>query len=66
MNSLLTPKEVQKLLKCSPAWIYKAASNGLLPSVRIPCPGLGTKKKELVRFKQEDIFDFVEKYYRKS
>lgn len=64
---LLTPAEVKKMLKCSLPWIYKAASTGVLPCVRIPCPGVGEKrKKNLVRFKKEDVFDFIEKYYRKK
>ena len=61
---LLTPKEVQKLLKCSQAWVYKASANGLLPCVRIPCPGLGTQKKEMVRFKKEDVWAFIERHYQ--
>ncbi|MGA2938696.1 MAG: helix-turn-helix domain-containing protein [Syntrophobacteraceae bacterium] len=63
---LLTPAEVKKMLKCSLPWIYKAASTGVLPCVRIPCPGIGEKrKKDMVRFKQEDIFVFIENHYRK-
>jgi len=64
MDELLTPKEVQRLLKCSLAWVYKASTNGVLPCVRIPCRGLGTKKQELVRFKKADIFDFIEGHYQ--
>ena len=63
---LLTPTEVKKILKCSLPWIYKAASTGVLPCVRIPCPEVEEKrKKDMVRFKQEDIFAFIEKHYRK-
>ncbi len=65
-QGLLTSKEVQKLLNCSSAWVYKASATGLLPCVRIPCPGLGTQKKELVRFKRQDVFDFIEAHYTKA
>jgi putative transposase len=65
VNSLFTPKEVQKLLKCSLPWIYKVSSNGMLPCVRISCPGLGARKKEMVRFKQQDVWDFIERHYRR-
>jgi len=60
---LLKPQEVKKLLKCSLPWVYKAADRGLLPCVRIPCPGEGERLKTMVRFKRNDIFDFIEKHY---
>lgn len=65
MDELLTPKDVKRLFRCSLPWIYKASATGLLPSIRIPCPGLGARKKELVRFKKEDVFVFLESHYRK-
>jgi hypothetical protein len=65
METLLTPKDVQKMLRCSLPWVYKAANKGLLPSIRIPCPGEGTKKRrDMIRFKSEDILNFVERYYK--
>lgn len=63
---LLTPAEVKKLLKCSLPWVYKAASTGVLPCIRIPCPGVGKRRKDMVRFKRDDVFAFVEKHYRKN
>jgi hypothetical protein len=67
MESLLTPKDVKLLLKCSLPWVYKAASAGLLPCVRIPCLGLGEKrKKDLVRFREQDLRSFIEKYYHRD
>jgi len=44
IEPLLDAKEVKRLLKCSLPWVHKAATQGLLPCVRIPCPGKGTRK----------------------
>ena len=67
IEALLDAKEVKRLLKCSLPWVYKAAAQGLLPCVRIPCPGKGTRKpKTMLRFKREDILAFIEKYYHGS
>ena len=62
---LLTPKQVARILKCSEAWVYKASASRLLPSVCIPCAGIGTRKKNMVRFEIEAVRDFV-KVHRKS
>ncbi|MGD0401298.1 MAG: helix-turn-helix domain-containing protein [Syntrophobacteraceae bacterium] len=64
MDELFNVKDVAKLFKCSQAYVYKLSDTGLLASIRIPCAGLGTQKKELVRFRPEDVFDFVERHYR--
>ena len=64
IEPLLTAQEVKRLLKCSLPWIYKASAQGLLPSIKIPCPGEGKKRsKVMVRFKREDVFQFIEKYF---
>ena len=64
IEPLLDAKEVKKLLRCSLPWIYKAADRGLIPCVRIPCPGAGRQKeRNMVRFKKEDVFHFIEKHY---
>ena len=64
MEELLDAKEVKKILKCSLALVYKMADTGELPCVRRVCPGVGNKKRRtMVRFKQPDIFDFIEKHY---
>ena len=66
-EALLDAKEVKRLLKCSLPWVYKAAAQGLLPCVRIPCPGKGARKpKTMLRFKREDILAFIEQYYHGS
>jgi len=62
---LLTPKEIQRMLKVSLAMVYKWADRGQIPCVRIPCPGKGTAKpRNTVRFKIEDVLDFVERHYQ--
>jgi len=64
IEPLLDAKEVKKLLRCSLPWIYKAANRGLIPCIKIPCPGNGSQReKTMVRFKREDIFRFIEKHY---
>jgi len=63
-QDILTPKDVAKLLRCSPAWTYKASSMGILPSIRIPCPGKGKKRmRNMVRFRKTDVLEFLEKHY---
>lgn len=64
LNELLNSQDVARLLKCSVPLIYKMAEQGRLSCVRIPCPGLGTRKKELVRFKHEDVIQFIEMHYK--
>jgi predicted DNA-binding transcriptional regulator AlpA len=67
MNTLLTPKDVQKMLKCSLPLIYKMAQRGQLPCVRWGCPGEGEEKpRTMVRFRQNDVMEFIEKHYRKN
>lgn len=66
MNSgeqLLTAKDIRRLLKCSLALVYKLAEQGRLPCVRIPCPGNGSRKKTLVRFKPSDVQEFIQAHY---
>lgn len=57
---LITPAEAAKLLNVSRPLIYKMGQDGRLPCVRIPCPG---SKKTIVRFKAEDVEDFIQRYY---
>lgn len=67
IEPLLDAKEVKRLLKCSLPWVYKAAAQGLLPCVRIPCPGEGTKKpRTLVRFKRDDVCALIETHYENN
>jgi predicted DNA-binding transcriptional regulator AlpA len=60
---LLKPKAVAKMLGMSVPWVYKAAKRRILPCVEYP--GMGENGSEPVRFKKEDVIQFVEKHYRK-
>jgi hypothetical protein len=57
-------KDVQKTLKCSLPYVYKLVERGQIPCVRWECPGDGQEKpRTMLRFKQSDILDFIEKHY---
>ena len=65
MNDLITAQEVKKMLKCSLPLVYKMADRGQLPCVRWECPGDGEEKpRTTVRFKLDDIRDFVDEHYK--
>jgi len=62
---LLDASEVRRLLKCSLPLIYKMAERGQIPCVRWECLGKGKEKpRTTVRFKREDVFNFIEKHYQ--
>ena len=64
IDPLLTAKDVKNLLRVSLPCVYKFATDGRLRSVRIPCPGNGTKRqRDLIRFKKKDILSFIEEHY---
>lgn len=63
MQELLTAKDVQKILRCSLASVYKMAERGQLPCVRWPCPGDGPEKaRTALRFEPERIRDWIEEH----
>ena len=64
-EALLDAKEVKRILRCSLPFVYKLAERGQLSCIRIACQTLGTRKKELVRFKREDVSGFIESHYKK-
>jgi hypothetical protein len=67
MMELLTPKDVQKLLKCSLPLVYRLAERGQLACVRWPCPGKGSEKPRcMVRFKLDDVIKFIEEHYQRT
>jgi predicted DNA-binding transcriptional regulator AlpA len=67
MENLIKAKEVQKMLKCSLPLIYKMADRGQLPCVRWECPGEeGKRARAMVRFRQSDIFEFIESNYKRT
>ena len=51
MNPLLTPKQVAKLLSCTPSTIYSWVAGGTIPYYKIG---------RLIRFKLEDIEGWLE------
>jgi predicted DNA-binding transcriptional regulator AlpA len=65
IEPLLDAKEVKRLLRCSLPLVYKMAGRGQIPSIRIPCIGTGSRRKELVRFRKEDMIRFIEQHYRR-
>ena len=65
VEALLDAHEVRGLLKCSLPLVYRMSERGQIPCVRWKCPGEGKKKpRTMVRFKQKDVFQFIEKHYR--
>ena len=60
---LITPAEVQKILRVSRSMVYRWASIGAIPCIRIPCIG-SVNGKDLVRFKLSDVQEFIERHYK--
>jgi len=61
---LLDAKQVKQILRCSLPLVYKMAERGQLPCVRWVCPGKdGGRPKTMVRFKQDDVYKFIEEHY---
>jgi predicted DNA-binding transcriptional regulator AlpA len=65
-NSLLNPRDVSKLLRISLPYVYKLADRGLISCIRWECPGEGNRKKTTLRFRLDDIRQFIESHYQKS
>jgi hypothetical protein len=66
LEPLLDAKQVTRLLRCSLPLVYKLAERGQLACVRWQCPGQGKRKpRTMVRFKQADVIEFIEKGYTK-
>lgn len=60
IGSLLTAKDVKRILNCNLPLVYKMADRGQLPCVRWKCPGEGrTKTRTMLRFRQNDIMNFI-------
>jgi len=65
IEPLLDAQDVKKLLKVSLPLVYKLAKENRLPCIRIPCPGKGTEKpRTILRFKQSEVWDFIERHHR--
>ena len=64
-EEILNAREVGKLLKISLPLVYKMADRGQLPCVRWECPTSESKRpKTMLRFKQSDVWAFIENNYR--
>jgi hypothetical protein len=59
---LLTPKDVQRILKVSLSLVYRMADRGQLPCVRWDAPGEGERKKTLVRFERDAVLEFINQH----
>ena len=65
-KDLLDARQVKRILKISLPLVYRMAERGQIPCVRWKCPGEGEKKpRTMVRFKQEDVFNFIENHYQR-
>jgi hypothetical protein len=65
MEELLDAKQVKKILNCSMSFVYKLVTHERLPCVRIK--GLyenGKRGKDVIRFKESDIWNFIDKHYQ--
>lgn len=64
-DELLNARQVGRLLQCSLPLVYKLAERGQIPCVRWECLGEGKQKhRTMLRFKSQDIFEFVERHYQ--
>lgn len=57
MESLLRPAQVAELLNVRPSTLYALCYRGVLPYIRIR----QGKRRPLLRFKQQDIEQFLQK-----
>ena len=65
VEPLLDAREVKRLLKCSLPLVYKMAERGQVRCVRWECPGEGKgKPRSMVRFKLQDVLNFIENHYK--
>ena len=63
-TELLTPKDVEKILKCSLPQVYRLAKRGLIGVVRMPS-AIEQGDRGLVRFRVSDVFEFIESNYKR-
>ena len=63
---LLTPKDVQRMLKVSLSLVYRLADRGQLPCVRWDAPGAGERKKTMVRFERDAVLEFIKQHRQNS
>ena len=63
LDYLLTAKDVKQVLKVSLATVYNMAERKQLPAVVWDSPGSGKRSSKVIRFKRQDVFDFIESNY---
>ena len=66
MEPLLTPKDVKRILGVSLSLVYRMADRGQLSCVRWEAPGVGERKKTVVRFEKAVVFEFIKKHRNNS
>jgi excisionase family DNA binding protein len=59
-EELLTARDVARQLRMSAPHIYAMSREGVLKSVRVPA--IGNTDRSVVRFRQKDINEFVERF----
>ena len=60
---LLNARQVAKIQNCAASSVYKMAERGLLPCVKWQiASGEGRKERPLLRFKADDVLEFIENH----
>jgi hypothetical protein len=65
IEPLLAVKDVKTILNVSTSSVYNMVARGQLPAVAWEAPGNGKRLSQVIRFKRQDIFDFIESNYRR-
>jgi hypothetical protein len=60
MEELITPRDVQKVFRCSLPYVYKLAETGRLKHVRIPSETTSKRRQNVIRFRKKDVLAFIE------
>ena len=68
IEPLLRAQQAKKLLNVSLPHVYQLADRGQLPCIRWESPlnCEGKKKSRVLRFKMQDILDFIDQNYHKE
>ena len=66
MDQLLDAQDVKKILNCALATVYKMVDRGQLPCVRWTIDDDAKKPKSIIRFKKQDVIDFINSNYTSS
>ena len=60
IDPLLDAKDVKGILNVSLPCVYKMVERGQLPCVQWEAAGAGTRRKATIRFRKEDILNFID------